>query len=109
LLVGAGGGAEIAGVDDHAVRLARQASPLVQETSLRAEIARSLALAQIRRGRPLDAAPLLIDAAREISSSDPAMALDLLLDATHAATDGAAFSAHTELSTIPANNQHPHD
>src|SRR5262249_7613581 len=80
--------ASVAGADDQALRLATEASPHVHESSLRAEISRSLALAQIRRGRPLDAAPLLIEAAREISSSEPAKALDLLLDATHAATDG---------------------
>src|SRR5215831_18234081 len=107
LLVGAARCATIAGVDDHAVRLARQASPLVQETSLRAEIARSLALAQIRRGRPLDAAPLLIDAAREISSSEPAKALDLLLDATHAATDGGDFAVQTEICLLAATVEPP--
>src|SRR5262249_25887173 len=102
LLVGAARCATVAGADDQAVRLAKQASPHVQETSLRAEIARSLALAQIRRGRPLDAAPLLIEAARELSSSDPAKALDLLLDATHAATDGGDFAVQTEICQLAA-------
>src|SRR5262249_27580952 len=72
-----------------------------------AEIARSLALAQIRRGRPLDAAPLLIEAAREISSSDPAKALDLLLDATHAATDGGDFAVQTEICLLAATVEPP--
>src|SRR5262245_6224723 len=107
LLVGAARCATVAGADDQAVRLAAEASPHVQETSLRAEISRSLALAQIRRGRPLDAAPLLIEAAREISSSDPAKALDLLLDATHAATDGGDFAVQTEICRLAATIEPP--
>jgi len=102
LLVSAARCATVAGSDDQALRLAAKASPHVQETPLRAEISRSIALAQIRRGRPLDAAPLLIEAAREISSSDPAKALDLLLDATHAATDGGDFDVQTEVCALAA-------
>ncbi|HKA26759.1 MAG TPA: AAA family ATPase [Gaiellaceae bacterium] len=107
LLVGAARCATVAGADDQAVRLATEASPLVQEPPLRAEIARSLALAQIRRGRPLDAAPLLIEAAREISSSDPAKALDLLLDATLAASDGGDFTVQTEISRLAVTIEPP--
>jgi DNA-binding CsgD family transcriptional regulator len=107
LLVRAARCATVAGADDQAVRLAGQASPLIHEQSLRAEIARSLALAQIRRGRPLDAAPLLIEAACEISSSDPAKALDLLLDATHAATDGGDFAVQLEICALAAGIEPP--
>src|SRR5262249_51473566 len=107
LLVGAARCATVAGADDQALRLATEASPHVHESSLRAEISRSLALAQIRRGRPLDAAPLLIEAAREISSSEPAKALDLLLDATHAATDGGDFGVQTEISRLAVTIEPP--
>jgi len=107
LLVEAARCATVAGADDQAVRLANGASPLIKEAALRAEIARSLALAQIRRGRPLDAAPLLIEAAREIGSSDPAKALDLLLDATHAATDGGDFAVQEEICVLAATIDPP--
>src|SRR5262245_47138963 len=46
LLVGAARCATVAGADEEAVRLAGRAMPLVQETSLRAELSRSLAMAQ---------------------------------------------------------------
>jgi DNA-binding CsgD family transcriptional regulator len=99
--------AGIAGADGEAVRLATAAEPLVQSVSLRGEIARSLALAQVRRGRPLDAVSLLMVAARELATADPAKTLDLLLDATAGATDGGDFGAQIEICALAARIEPP--
>jgi DNA-binding CsgD family transcriptional regulator len=107
LLADAARCAGFAGADDEAVRLATAAGPLVQEAWHRAEIVRSLALARIRRGRPLDAVPLLLDAARQLASSDPAKALDLLLDATLGATDADDVAAQSDICALGGSIEPP--
>jgi DNA-binding CsgD family transcriptional regulator len=99
-LVGAARAASLAGADEHAVALARQAHPLVEDLLLRAEITRVIGLAHIQRGQPLDALPMLIDAAREIKSADLGKALELLGYAIQAASQGGDLSAFFEASGL---------
>jgi DNA-binding CsgD family transcriptional regulator len=95
-LVSAARAASLAGADDHAVALARRALPVVEDPLLRAEITRVVGLAHVQRGRPLDALPMLTDAAREIKSADPEKALELLGYATQAASQGGDLDAFFE-------------
>jgi DNA-binding CsgD family transcriptional regulator len=93
LLVGAARAASVAGADDFAMLVANRAAFLVEDRSLRAAIARARGLAEVRRGRPVNAPPLLTDAAREVAGDDPGAALDILCDAYSAASEGADFEA----------------
>src|SRR5262249_309897 len=92
-LVGAARCAIAAGADEQAAAPARRGLPMVDDPLQRAELAQVLGLSEIRHGRPPDAAPRLMAAAREISSAHPAKALELLLDACWAAVEaGDPFS-----------------
>jgi DNA-binding CsgD family transcriptional regulator len=93
-LAGAARCASVAGADGHAVALANRAAPLVDEPLARADLARVLGLAEIRRGRPVEAVPTLLAAVREIASTHPDKALDLLLDVFWAASEGGSLEAH---------------
>jgi DNA-binding CsgD family transcriptional regulator len=92
-LAGAARCASIAGADDRAVALAGRAVPLIDDPILKAGLANARGLAELRRGRPADAATTLMEAAREISAAHPARALELLLDAGWAAGEGAGPDA----------------
>jgi DNA-binding CsgD family transcriptional regulator len=111
-LAGAARCASIAGADDRAVALAGRAAALVDDPILRAGLANARGLAELRRGRPADAATTLTEAAREVSAAHPARALELLLDAGWAAGEGAgpdALVAILELAAkvVPAADDVP--
>jgi hypothetical protein len=74
----------------------------VDEPLARAELARVLGLAEIRRGRPVEAVPTLVGAVREIASTHPDAALDLLLDAMWAASEGGTLEAHATIRELAA-------
>src|SRR5262249_9131778 len=87
--------------------LARQALPLTRSPSDQADLGQVLGLAEIRRGRPPDALPLLLGGAREIASSDPAKALELLLDAYWAAVEAGAPAPQVRALTPRATIEPP--
>ena len=68
-LVGAARNLSLAGRDEQAVVRANQASPLVRDPILRAELAQVHGLAAIRSGRPPDVVAVLVDAARQVAPS----------------------------------------
>ena len=91
--------ASLAGRDDRAVALADQALPLLGDSHLLGELARVRAEAIVIHGRPADAVPLLLDAARV--TADPTQALDLLVSATRAGVEAgipAVIAEATELA-----------
>jgi DNA-binding CsgD family transcriptional regulator/tetratricopeptide (TPR) repeat protein len=108
--------ASIAGADEQAIALADHARLLVADDARgRAELAWVVGRAEIRRGRPADAPPLLMKAASEVAPLDPGRALELLLDAAWAGeeagdrdtyralrglADGLASSADDEQSAL---------
>jgi DNA-binding CsgD family transcriptional regulator len=94
--------ASVAGADDHAVALAGRAAALVDEPLVRAGLANARGLAELRRGRPHDAATILALAAREVASAHPARALELLLDASWAAAEGAGSDAQVAIRNAAA-------
>jgi DNA-binding CsgD family transcriptional regulator len=94
--------ASIAGADDYAVALAGDARPLVDDALLGAELVLAVGVAEFRCGRPLDAFPRLIDAAREVARLDPPKAVELLFWATCAASMGGDPAARTEVSRLAA-------
>jgi DNA-binding CsgD family transcriptional regulator len=102
-LASAARNASIVGADDHAVALAKQAQPLVEDPLFRAEIARVLGLAEIRRGRPLDVLSTLIGAAREVATVEPRKGLELLLFATWAASDGGDPDGQLEVAGVASS------
>jgi DNA-binding CsgD family transcriptional regulator len=108
-LAGAAGCASIAGADDQAVALVGRAAALVEEPILKAGLANAVGLAEIRRGRPADAATTLVQAAQEISATHPAMALELLLDAGWAAAEGAGADALVAVLKLAAKVTPPAD
>ena len=87
-LVGAARNLSLAGRDEQAVVRANQASSLVRDPILRAELARVHGLAAIRGGRPSDVVAVLVDAARQVAPLEPAQAVALLADASIAAWQG---------------------
>jgi DNA-binding CsgD family transcriptional regulator len=80
-LVAAARAAAIAGQDDRAVALADRVLPNVEEGEQRADLLHVHALAELRRGRPPAAVPMLMDAARAAAANRP-KALDFLAEAT---------------------------
>ena len=94
--------ASLAGADERAASLARRAVPLTDDARGHAELAQVLAIAEIRRGRPPQALPMLLDAAREIAASDPAKALELLLDASWAAVEAGDSASQLEAFRLGA-------
>jgi DNA-binding CsgD family transcriptional regulator len=58
---------------------------------------------EIRRGRPIDAPPRLIEAAREIATAEPQRTLDLLLDAAWAASEGGDAASTVEIAGLAAS------
>jgi DNA-binding CsgD family transcriptional regulator len=108
-LVGAARLASVVAADEHAVPLARQALPLVAESLERAEIARVFALADIRRGRPLDALPTLLEAAQEVAGTDYRKALELLVFAMWSTSDGGDLAGQLEVARTAAGIVVPAD
>ena len=99
-LVAAAGCASLAGVDDRATALARQAQGLQPTPLDRVEIARVFGLAGIRGGRPIEGVELMIEAARGCIAEQPEPALELLLDAfwlANEADDGPAAARITAM------------
>ena len=78
----------LAGRDEQAVVRANEASPLVRDPTLRAELAQVHGLAAIRSGRPPGVVSVLLDAAGEIAPFDPPRAIELLTNASIAAWQG---------------------
>jgi DNA-binding CsgD family transcriptional regulator len=98
LLALAARAARIAAADDFAVALANQADSLVDDPLLRAEIACAIGAAEVRRGRPLDGFPRLIDAARQVASLDLHKTVEVLIWANAAALETGNIAAVTEVS-----------
>jgi DNA-binding CsgD family transcriptional regulator len=88
----------LAGRDDQATTLARQAAPFVAAPQLRARLAEVHGLASIRIGRPHDAVGPLVAAARENASDAPATALGLLMLASSAAWHGGDREAYAAIA-----------
>jgi DNA-binding CsgD family transcriptional regulator len=99
-LVGAARCARIAGADDDAGAFAHEARPLVDDPLLRGEIAYAIGMAEFRRGRPLDALQILLEAVREVLALDPHKAIELLIWAMGAASFGADSAANAEVSRL---------
>ncbi|PWU18516.1 MAG: LuxR family transcriptional regulator, partial [Candidatus Rokuibacteriota bacterium] len=95
--------ASVVGADEYATSLANQAVPLVEDPVSGADVARVFGIAEIRRGRPLDVLPALIEAAREVAPVDPRKALDLLLFATWASSDGGDAAGQVEVARLAAD------
>jgi DNA-binding CsgD family transcriptional regulator len=99
-LAGAARAARIAGADDYAVALAGQAQPLVEDPLLEADIASAVGAADVRRGRPSDGLPRLIEVARKVAPLDPHKAFELIIWATAAAWTGGDTASLAELSSV---------
>jgi DNA-binding CsgD family transcriptional regulator len=106
-LVAAARSASVAGADEYAVTLAKQALHDVREPLPLAEVAYVLGLAEIRRGRPLDCLPSLLKAAGEVTASDPRKALELLVFAMWAASDGGDVAGQLEAARLAATVDPP--
>jgi DNA-binding CsgD family transcriptional regulator len=101
-LVAAARAASISCADDRAVALARRAAPLAETPKQRAGIGYVLGLAEVRRGRPSDAGPIFIEAAREIVEQDPALALELLVQAMGASSQASDTAGEREATSLAA-------
>ena len=69
-LVGAARNLSLAGHDAAALAVANQADPLVDDATLRADLAHVRALAAVRSGRPHDVVALLVEAAGDVAQTD---------------------------------------
>ena len=109
LLVRAASDLGLAGRDEEAVARARNALRVVSEPVLRAELAHVLELAAVRRGRPADVVPLLVETAREIAPADPAKAIRLLVDAADAVWNGGDRAGYLHITDLAAAVELPAD
>jgi DNA-binding CsgD family transcriptional regulator len=87
-LVGAAMAGSAAGSDERSVAQARESRAFVKEPGLRAQTARVIGLAERRRGRPAEGHRILVEGAREGASAAPRLALELLMHACAAASEG---------------------
>ena len=94
--------ARIGGADAYAVTLAGEASPLVDDALLQAELALVVGVAELHRGRPMDGYSRLIAAARAIAATDPPKAVELVIWAASAASMGGDRTARAEVSRLAA-------
>jgi DNA-binding CsgD family transcriptional regulator len=92
--------ARIAGADDYAVALAREAGPSVDDPLDQAELDLAVGVAEVRRGRPLDGFPRLMGAARTVAQRDPSKAVELMVWATNAASIGGNPTGLAEVSGL---------
>jgi DNA-binding CsgD family transcriptional regulator len=99
-LASAARSASVAGADEHAQDLARRALPMVDEPEIAAGLRSVLGLAEMRRGRPTDGLPLLLEAASDVGSADPATALELLAWTSYAAMWGRDVEIQLEASRL---------
>lgn len=99
-LTGAARCAGTAGADEQAVALARRALRLVDEPESLATLRFVLGLAELRRGRPLDGFPLLIQAARELKPVDHVRAFEQLMWAMWAAWQAGDVAAQVETARM---------
>ena len=95
--------ARISGDDGRAVELASRARPLVTDPLLRSEVALAIGVAAFRCGRPIDGVQPLLAAAKEVSSVDPARAVQLLVAAMPCAISGGQSSALGEVADVAAS------
>ena len=107
LLVRAASDLSKAGRDEDAVSRANEALRSVREPTLRAELAHVLELAAVRRGRPADVIPLLIETARAVAHIDPARAMRLLVDAADAVWNGGDRAAYLHVTDVAATLELP--
>jgi ATP/maltotriose-dependent transcriptional regulator MalT len=101
-LVRAAANLSLAGRDEQAVAIAGRAGRLVDEPALRAELAHVHTLAAIRRGRPGDVVPVLMEAARPLVEVDPPKAMQLLVDAADAVWQGGDRAGYLEVTSLAA-------
>ena len=90
----------LAGRDEQAVALAERVVERTLEPVLRAELARLRAAAAIRRGRPSDGVPELVSAAAELVTSEPSIAIELVMHATVAGWQGAGANSSREIAGV---------
>jgi DNA-binding CsgD family transcriptional regulator len=90
----------LAGRDEQAVVMADQAGDVRDRPLLWAELARVRAACAIRRGSPASAVPELVGAATELSASDPAVAIELVIHAVVSAWQGGGATAWQEVTAI---------
>jgi ATP/maltotriose-dependent transcriptional regulator MalT len=100
LLVRAAWNLSRAGRDEQAAQRAAEASPLVVDAVQRARLAEVHGLAAIRNGRPLDTVPLLIEAAHDVATIEPRIALELLWLARMIAFQGGDINTHIEITRL---------
>ena len=108
LIEAASAASEVA-ADARAVALARQALPLVDDLRLRAEVTRVLAVAEINRGWPRDAADALVESAETVGHVDPRQALELLMNASHCASEAGDFPLQIRIGEVAASIEPPTD
>ncbi len=101
-LAGAAQAASLAGADERAAALARQARALVDDPLVLAELALVAGIAERRRGRPADALQPLLEAARRIAEAAPRTALELLLHAAAAGSEGGEPAAIVDTCRLAA-------
>src|SRR5262249_60308025 len=89
-----------AGRDEQAIELADRIAPLVDRPALLAEVAHVRELAAVRRGRPGDVVPTLLEAARAVAPTDPAAAIVLLVDAADAIWHGGGRAGYLEITRM---------
>jgi ATP/maltotriose-dependent transcriptional regulator MalT len=99
-LVRAAADLSVAGRDAQAVALADTTLPQFADPALRAELAHVRGLAAVRRGRPGDVVEELVDAAGEVASVEPAKAVELLMDASIAAWQGADRATYIDIARL---------
>ena len=88
----------LAGRDEEALDAADRAAPLVDDPVLRGDLAHVRTVAAVRRGRPADVVPLVLEAARAVAPVQPGKAIELLMDAATAAWQGGDEAAYLDAS-----------
>jgi DNA-binding CsgD family transcriptional regulator len=99
-LVGAATAASAMGADERAGARAREAHARVDDPLLRAESARVIGLAERRRGRPADGHAWLVEGAREVATTAPRVALELLVQSGAAASEGGLVQGLVAASKV---------
>jgi DNA-binding CsgD family transcriptional regulator/tetratricopeptide (TPR) repeat protein len=99
-LVRAASNLSLAGRDEHAVTIAKQALEIVDEPELRAQLAHVRELAAVRSGRPHDVVPALLEAARDVAPNNPAVAMQLLVDAADAVWNVGDRDGYLEITRL---------